>query len=153
MANDWDKVKRLVDNAVNELTKSSTLKVVGKYTKEAVVKRTRLGKGVDKLAGSQKKLSIKDSTKKTRARLKKRGMLSDKTTPRKANLTRSGEMLDSIDYKVNNSDSSVTVAADPANQRKVNELEEMGHKFMNLTKGEFKGLVEVLVRILLNRTK
>ena len=153
MANDWDTVSKIIDDVTRYLKEKKTLTVIGDYNEDTIRKRTRLGKGVDTTAGAQTKLEIKDSTFKIRKELKKKGKLSSKTTPAKANLTRSGEMLDSLHSEVNTADTSVTTKVSKPNQRKANKLAKGGHKFLNLTKGEFKGLVEVLVRGLLKRIK
>lgn len=153
MASDWEKTKKLIDDAVNYMSKKSTLETIGDYNKETIKTRTRLGKGVDKPLGPQTKLNIKDNTKKTRRNLKKKGQLSSKTQPAKANLTRSGEMLDSLESTVNVSKGEVTTTVASNQQRKAKELKELGHNFLSLTKGEFKGLVELLVKGLLKITK
>ena len=135
------------------MSEKKTLETIGDYNVKTIKKRTRLGKGADKDGGPQTKLKIKPRTKQVRKGLKKKGKLSGKTSPSKANLTRTGKMLDTLHSKVDRADSSVTTKVAPDQQHKVNELENQGHKFLHLTKGEFKGLVETLVRGLLKRTK
>ena len=153
MANDWDNVKKMLNNATIFFTTSKTVNSIGKYTSSTIKKRTRLGKGVDRTGGPQTKLEIKENTKRTRRYLRRAGSLSAKTQPAKANLTRSGKMLDSVHYTVSGDRKEITTKVAPKQQNKANELDRMGHKFMDLTKGEIKGLIELLVRALLKQIK
>lgn len=75
-----------------------------------ILKRTRLGYGVDKNYGSKEALAkLADSYKAQRRRLKKSGKLSSKTSVSKSNLTKSGSMLDSLNSKIDKNKMQITV--------------------------------------------
>jgi hypothetical protein len=74
---------------------------LGDFIERLIRVRTRLGYGVDQNEGQKTKLKpLKDSTVKTRVNSKKRGDLSNETSPKRSNLTASGELLESIVYKL-----------------------------------------------------
>ena len=63
---------------------------------EQIQRRTRLGAGIDP-SGKNKKLDpLSDSYVKKREALKKKGDLFNATTPKKSNLTLTGQMLNAI---------------------------------------------------------
>ena len=149
MASDIGKAIKLLNDIASYVRKPSTLKGMGKANKSMIKKRTRLGFGVNDTGGKQVKLKITNKTKDIR----KTVALSTETSPRKANLTRSGNMLDSLHSVVSTSEPSVTTKVSAANQDKANDLEKHGHKFLTLTKGELKRLIDLLVRGLTRNIK
>ncbi len=96
--NDLDKILARLSSSVKDVVKQTALNRVGKFTLELVVKRTRLGYGVRENFGQKEKLA-KLSKQYVKARSVFDG-LNDLTSPKKSNLTRTGEMLDSMRYKV-----------------------------------------------------
>lgn len=139
--------------AIDEATSKATAEAIGEYSAEQIKKRTRVGKGVDKFAGKQEALKIKASTKRIRKGLKDAGKLSPETTPAKANLTRTGKLLDSMNYKYDAGSTTIEIGVSKRQQRKANELEEQGHKFLNLTRGEFKHVIEIMVKRIVQKLK
>lgn len=86
-------VKKL-EKTVAESIKKTALIDVGVFARDLIVKRTRLGYGVEKDFDSKQKLA-KLSSKYVKRRKMFNG-LSAYTTPNKSNLTLTGQMLDSI---------------------------------------------------------
>jgi hypothetical protein len=74
----------------------------GKAAVEAVQLRTRLGRGVQEEEGASQPLpKLKPKTKKNRKRLAKEGKLTGLgATPGKSNLTRTGQLLESLGFRV-----------------------------------------------------
>jgi hypothetical protein len=86
-------VKKL-EKTVAESIKKAALVDVGVFARDLIVKRTRLGYGVEKDLGSKKRLA-----KLSPNYIKRRKMfesLSENTRPSRSNLTLTGQMLDSI---------------------------------------------------------
>jgi hypothetical protein len=90
------KVGEFISNSFND----RLLNKVGKAARDQVVKRTRLGKGVKKPGGgpARKLKSLQEITVIYRGEYKEN--LSPLTRPRKSNLTATGQLLDSISYKI-----------------------------------------------------
>lgn len=89
-ANIIKKLEKSVEQAISK----AALKDVGVFARDLIVKRTRLGYGVDKDLSSKKRLA-----KLSPNYIKRRRMfdgLSSKTAPNRSNLTLTGQMLDSI---------------------------------------------------------
>ena len=92
---DLKKFNKELSNAIEEVFKPNSLREIGDFALERIVKRTKLGKGVSQSGGSASPLkSLAASYKKARKRLKDSGDLSGDTSPGKSNLTRTGQMLD-----------------------------------------------------------
>ena len=90
-------IKKL-EKTVEETISKAALKDVGVFARDLVVKRTRLGYGVQKDLASKKRLA-----KLSPRYVKRRKMfdeLSENTSPSRSNLTLTGQMLDSITVKV-----------------------------------------------------
>lgn len=95
----FKEIESLIDRAVNNViqSKSGFLSSLAEKIANQIRKRTRLGFGVKERGGKQEKLApLADSTKKGRQYAKKKGELNSQTTPNRSNLTRTGELLDSI---------------------------------------------------------
>lgn len=153
MANDWDKVRKIIDNVTQEVRTAKTLDATGKYLVNQVRTRTLVGRGVDRTGGPPEKLNIKPKTKQVRRYLKGKGRLSSKTQPAKANLTRSGKMLSTLNARVDRGAATVTVDVAPDQQDKVQKLSRQGHNFLDLTRGEIKGLIEFLFQRIIKNIK
>ncbi len=93
-------IEHLIKNVVTD----SLLETLGERAVDLIRKRTRLGYGVtsdEKLGATQQKLDgLTASTKEKRARLAEQGRLSSETTPAKSNLTETGELLNSIRFRI-----------------------------------------------------
>lgn len=95
--NDLKKILSKLSDTVQESVNKKTMEAVGEFTKDLVVKRTRLGYGVDENFGEKSKFADL-STSYVLARKRNSG-LSSLTRPKKSNLTKTGQLLDSIRAK------------------------------------------------------
>lgn len=147
---DLQKFKKNIDKALDELTSNKNLGPISKDLEEIIRRRTRLGKGVDVSGGDNTALkALKESTKASRRYKKKRGLLSDKTSPNKSNLTSTGQLLDSLAGRAINK----LIEVSPQGSRKDSKLknaevaayqESSGRKFLNLSKQDIKQLTAVM---------
>lgn len=126
------KLKVVVDGIVDR----DILREIGNEAREMVKSRTRKGFGVERELGPQTRLAgISESYKKQRKRLQKQGKLSPETTPGKSNMTKTGELLDTLNLRVNKK--SVTVSAKgKKNQDKAKYNAKAGRTIFNLSKSE-----------------
>lgn len=141
-------MKKIVDRigkSMTEAIKSSALKPTADFLAEIVVKRTRLGYGVDNNYGKKTKLAAL-SKRYVKSRTMFAG-LNPLTTPKKSNLTRTGQMLDSIRARTRDG----IIIIEPTGRRDdglsnadVAMFAHMGSKnrpkrvFMNVSELEFK---------------
>lgn len=93
------KLEKLINDALKGATRKKTLDEVGKLMADRIRLRTRLGKGVSQPTGGSPKPLAKLAPSTVRGRASFKGLSGD-TTPSKSNLTRTGELLDSITHKV-----------------------------------------------------
>lgn len=116
--------------------KQDMLENLAKFIINMIRIRTRLGYGVSENDGRKKKLlPIKESTIEERKRLRKHGRLSEETAPTRSNLTRTGELLESLTYKI----SKVNFLTILIPNRK--------HKNSNATNAEIAGYQEKAGRV------
>jgi len=98
-AQQLDRIFKQINDEVDNLGRSRRLRELGSFAAELIRKRTRKGFGVARPGGNRRKLKrLARSTIEYRTRYKK--LLSSKTSPRKSNLTFTGQLLDSIKLKV-----------------------------------------------------
>ena len=131
------KLDYLIKNAITE----NLLKTLAERAVEMVKTRTRLGYGVagEKFAGSQQKLeSLKSSTVENR----KRKTLHPDTSPKKSNLTDTGQLLDSISYEV--SGNRITVFLKGQRNQTVAEYVSDARPFFALSKPEVTRLADLI---------
>lgn len=144
---DMTKFKKDMKKVIDEFDKKETMRDVGNFAADRIVKRTRLGKGVSEKGGDSQPLKrLSDGYKKQRK--KKSTELSQFTTPGKSNLTRTGQMLDSV--KVTEVDQGRALVAPTGNRtdskiNKLNNLDVAGYvskdrPFLNLSKAELLAL-------------
>lgn len=99
-------IKSIVNNILKVFKGSrdnSVMRELAKFAIEMIVKRTRLGYGVSKLRGSEStrssgitKVKLKGLSSRYIEYRKKYNKLSNMTTPRKSNLTFTGQLLKSM---------------------------------------------------------
>lgn len=96
------KLKDLPKIIEQALKSKPVLNAAGKSAVRAIQKRTRVGKGVaDNLQPPQKLPPLSKTTKKIRNYLKKQGKLNGLgATPGKSNLTRTGQLISDITFKI-----------------------------------------------------
>lgn len=142
-----DILKR-ISFTVKEAVNREALDSLGSFAVNVVVKRTRLGYGVNtQFAKKQRLAPLNPGYVKAR---KMFDGLSDLTTPKRSNLTRTGQMLDSIRHKVR----GTSVEIRPEGRRKDGKLNSdiayynaIGGKnrpprvFMNISELEYKQIL------------
>lgn len=88
-----EEIVKNLKESVNEARRPDIFRNLAKFSIDIIVKRTRLGYGVDKFLEPKSKLRpLADSYVKQRRKTK----LNALTSAKKSNLTRTGQMLDSI---------------------------------------------------------
>lgn len=139
-------IRKKVEEKLALLLSPQTLNTVGATFAEQIKKRTRLGYGVPDPGVAQEKLKpLSDDYKKWRKENKSK--LSDATTPAKSNLTQTGEMLDSITYRVEGR-SVILFFSNAFAKYKAWANTERGRPFFTLSKAERKQLRDLLMKIL-----
>lgn len=94
---DLKKTLKKIEKSIKEAVNKKALKPVAEFTLKLVVKRTRLGYAVFKTFGERAPLvPLSDGYVEQRKLMK----LDSTTRPKKSNLTLTGQMLRSMEYKV-----------------------------------------------------
>lgn len=140
-----DKLKRVFQGKGDK--NKSLLKKMGLAAVDIVVTRTRKGFGVKKTGGNRKKL--KALSKGYIAR-RKMSNLHRTTSPRKSNLTFTGQMLESV--KVLRSTKKSSFSIGPSGRRSDGKrnadvgrwVSDQGRPFMNLGRLEIKELSKIM---------
>lgn len=86
-----------LDKALDELVSPKVLKEIGQFEADLIKRRSRLGSGVPKDGGAKVKFTeLAPSTVVSRRKKK----LASETTPKKSNLTESGQLLNDLVSKI-----------------------------------------------------
>lgn len=135
---------------VGRVFTSNALRDLGDMLTKRIVKRTRLGKGVERDGAPETKLKrLAPSTIRHRAYLKRKGKLSNLTNPRKSNQTMTGEMLDSLTFRTR--PAKIEIFFDEEYQaRKAFWNAQMGRKFMFISDKERRMIVDFSSELLDN---
>ena len=139
------KLIRVIDKTVN-----NTLKEMGEESVDLITLRTIDGGKVVQNEGRRKKLpKLKRSTINRRTSLSRRGQLSGDTSPSKANNTKSGHTLNSIDSNISLSANSIKIGTEDntANER-IKQLHKSGREFLNMSKVEVNKITKTLSKAL-----
>lgn len=143
-----DKFKKELISAAKEIQSISVLREIGNETAERIKVRTQSGKGVsenNKEATPLKKLKRSYIEQ----RKKKKSELSPKATPSRSNLTRTGQMLESMkvtSVKIG----SVTIGPSGSrtdsdlNNKEVAGYVSLERPFLNLSRAELNGLTRLI---------
>ncbi len=117
---------------------------VAELAKDMVVNRTSKGFGVNSSNGPKVRLKgISESYKKQRRRLSKQGKLSAETSPQKSNLTKSRQMLSSVDSKASVGQAEVFLNNRKAEEKAKHQAED-GREFMNLSRTELNKITKLI---------
>jgi len=158
-------IKELVDKVKKELEKAVASKSfydeIGKEVSNQIRKRTRLGYGSSPSGQQVKLASLKESTVENRKRTKKKGNLSNLTTPKKSNLTETAQLLDAIEHKSTNQKVTIQFSdrrkdSKIGNKKLAGYVQQAGRRFFDLTTAEtssLKRLVEKKIQELIKRLK
>ena len=140
----FKKLEIQIKAVIEGLIKKSTMQEIADLSKNLVVQRTGKGFGVNTPEGKKVKLKgISESYKKERKRLRKQGKLSGDTTPQKSNLTKSKQMLDSVDAKASTAKATVFLN-NPQAKNKAEYQSAQGRAFMNLSKAEVEKIKKLI---------
>jgi hypothetical protein len=137
-------------SAMPEVTAPASMRKIGEQAAAMIKLRSRLGHGVP--ADGQEKARFKPLAEST-VKARQRGALHSETTPKRSNLTRSGQLLDS--EGVTKVDAG-KVSVGPSGQRsdgKTNEqvaqfVTAAGRAFNHLSKVELKRLQDEVKKLL-----
>lgn len=157
-----DEINDAIKSALEDAVSKTNLKPLANKAADLIRIRTRVGYGVSKSGSPKEKLKeLKGSTKKSRNTKKKRGLLSDETSPSKSNLTETGKLLDSIKASVPSAGViQVRLTGSHGDDLSNEKLGEYMHEgsanrekrpFMGLTDLQIKQLTDDLRRDLLAR--
>lgn len=134
----WDRLVTTIEKATVDNNRLKTS--LGQRTIEIVKERTQRGFGVVK-----KKLEafpgLKKSTKRRRRTLRKSGKLSSRTTPETDNMTRSGQLTNSLKYEVEPDGVNVKIVGSK-NETKARENPD--RVLMDVTKKEEAELTKIV---------
>ncbi len=156
-----DNIDKFIDDINKRLERAqdkTVFSAVAKMASDLIKKRTRLGYGVEKDGANKTKLKgIKDKTIEQRQRKKKMGLLHNNTTPKKSNLTDTGQLIDAIGSRATQRYGEVFIS-EKRKDRAVNSdivegQSDMGRKFFNISNAEYKQLERELRKILRGRIK
>lgn len=132
-----------VNEIVNRVLDKNLLNEIGSFAAGRIQNRTRLGKGVSEQGGKLEKLKpLSDGYKKQRR--KNKSKLSPDAKPAKSNLTFSGQMLESIDYKIEEPDTIVIRFDNNKARRKAIEVTDKGRPFFNLADSEINAIKKLI---------
>lgn len=135
------KLSRLLPEAINR----DLMADIAKTVQINVKARTRRGFGVDSEGAAAKRLKpLSDIYKQERKRLKAKGQLHPETTPAKSNLTKTGAMLDAIDFEVTSNTEARIFVRGKENEDKARYNAEKDRKFMNLSRREIKDITDIV---------
>jgi hypothetical protein len=135
---------------------------IAEDTADQIRKRTRLGKGVDDSGkqGSLKPLGAfarpenKDKYIDKRKKARLAGELSELTTPKKSNLTYSGQLLDAIKGRVKGFQIIIEILGnrqDGMSNDQLREYVEEKRPFFKLSNPEKKALIRALKKMILGK--
>lgn len=143
------KLLEIGNRIITESGSNGIIQTLGDGANSLIKKRTRLGYGVSSQEGDKERLNpLSDSYKKQRKLHPK----SSDTTPTKSNLTRTGDMLNSLTAEVGQSSVKLTFKG-KLNIDKAGFVTEGGRPFMNLSKAEVNQLKKLLNDTIFDRIK
>lgn len=144
-------LRKKLQKLLDEIDTTETMKEVGEFVADRVRVRTRLGYGVKKDGDERDKLKkLSKPYVERRKALKEKGELSQKTNPRKSNLTKTGQMLDSIKtVKAGKGFAEIRpegprTDTDQNNEEIAQHVTDAGRPFMKLSKPEKSGVLKVI---------
>lgn len=147
MANTKD-FERAMLKALIKITSPQNMRKYGESAAQLIKTRTRLGSGVASSGGDKQKLkALSSSYKEQRKKFKQ---LSSQTSPGKSNLTRTGQMLDSMGVKSVKQDEvkvgpmGSRTEGNLTNEKLSQYVTEAGRPFNNLSKIETKRIATLI---------
>lgn len=129
---------------VSGISDDEVLREIGNEARQMIKSRTRNGYGVvEDNAPATRLPGLSESYKKQRKRLARQGKLSPDTTPNKSNMTKTGELLDTMVVSVKGD--TVTVSPNgKKNAKKAKYNAEKGRVVYNLSKKENQAIRRIV---------
>lgn len=150
-----DNLQKKINEAFEKSVDKKALEDVAKKTADDIRTRTRLGYGVNNTGDLKNKLKpLKNSTVKKRTIALKRGELSPFTTPRRSNLTKTGQLLDALSGRAKNKGVEIILKKEKRTDTNVTNSEIVFHQeahgrpFIHLSKPEITKLNNRIKEIL-----
>lgn len=139
-----DKLAKQLEQTLKDILSEKNLEKIAQDIVDQIVLRTKLGKGVSQAEGPEKPLEkLSTSYKKQRKSLQSKGKLHETTTPTRSNLTQTGEMLDSIRYKINGEEITIYIEGE-FNNKKANWQVDQKRSFLNISSVQKKRLINLI---------
>ncbi len=141
----FSQIQKRIESAFEEAKNPNTQKIIGDFVLNLIVKRTRLGFGVNKNFGEKQKFP-KHSEKYIRRRERFAG-LSSTTSPNKSNLTFTGQLLESTKViKAANGQIRISPTGSRSTERLTNLeladiLESKGRIYNRISQLEYQQLI------------
>lgn len=149
-----------LESVIKELSGRKSLNKIGKLGVKLIRTRTKLGKGVDRTGGTARALKpLKRSYIEQRKRDRAKGKLHRSTSPSKSNLTRTDQMLNSLDFQIRGNSIDIEPSddrrsdSDLTNQEVADFVESQGRKFLNLSGNEIKQIIQSVRKDLIRLVK
>ena len=150
VSKDFKDFEKQLKDKLKELTSASAMKEIGLFAANLIKKRTRLGYGVAENLGERDKLlPLSDKYVELRRQLDD---LSEATTPGRSNLTKTGQLLDSM-TAYNAKQGEVTVGpqgtrndSNLSNEELAVEVAKAGRPFNNISLAELKQINQELLK-------
>ena len=131
-----------IEDLVAVVKTTAFLKKIAETAVNNLKTRISLGYSVSTDYGPQNKFKpLAESTVKKRKRLKDRSLLSDRTTPKKSNLTETGKLVDSITYRVAGGKIEIFIEGE---REKLVEYLSPERPFFHLSETEVSRLVDII---------
>lgn len=138
-----------INSIIEEVVDTKQMNALGEYAIQLIAKRTRLGYGVNSAGEKRQRLpALKPITVAIRTAAKKQGRLDERTSPKKSNLTFTGQLIDSLGIAVS---APGQIIIQPqgyrsddgeikANLQLARVLAKRGFRFLNISDAEFRQL-------------
>lgn len=129
-----------LESIMKEIGSPENMKALADMLKDDIIKRTKLGFGVNNKGESQSKLKpLSESTKKARKHMK----LDSTTSPAKSNLTQSGDLLRDLKTVVAQNVASIELGSQESRDKAMWN-EQKGRTFMNISKSQILNITNIL---------
>lgn len=152
------KIQEQLQKAVDKALGKSFLDSLGKEISTGMRTRTRLGKGVESEGKKLDKLKeLSPKYKKQRAKDKAKGKLFPMTTPKKSNLTRTGQLLNSLTSSTNGNTITISFKENRDDSKQnikiVGYQEDQNRPFFYISKPEKANILRTIRERILNEVK
>lgn len=144
------RAERQILKAIDKAAEKRTMEAIGSLSTIMIKERTARGRTFDKIGGKNVKFKPLDKDTVTRRKsLKKQGKLTGpKATPKKSSVTRSGDMINSTDWKARKGETTIQ-PKERKERKKAQDNADLGRKYIGLTKQEINKLTKVVKSILI----